>query len=75
MEKIICYCKNVLESEIKSVISQGAKTLKDIQLATSACTGNSCEELNPKGICCSEDINDILKAEDKPTGGCSSSCC
>lgn len=71
MEKIICYCKNVMESEIKSAISQGAKTLKDIQLATSACTGNSCEELNPKGICCSEDINNMLQLE-KKAGGC---CC
>ncbi len=60
-----------MESEIKSAISQGAKTLKDIQLATSACTGNSCEELNPKGICCSEDINNILQLENK-AGGC---CC
>ena len=72
MEKIICYCKNVTEDEIKSAISQGAKTLKDIQKTTSACTGNSCAELNPKEVCCSEDINDLLRSNSKSKGGC---CC
>lgn len=72
MEKIICYCKNVTEAEIKSAILQGAKSLKDIQQTTSACTGNSCADLNPKGICCSDDINELLRTEEKINGCC---CC
>lgn len=72
MERIICYCKNVSAEEIKSAISQGAKTLKDIQFTTSACTGNSCSELNPKGVCCSEDINDLLRLNYNSKGSC---CC
>ncbi|HAF30697.1 MAG TPA: NAD(P)H-nitrite reductase [Bacteroidales bacterium] len=72
MEKIICYCKNVTEDEIKSAITQGAKTLKDIQFLTSACTGNSCAELNPNGFSCSEDINDLIRSNYKSKGSC---CC
>lgn len=70
MEKIICYCKNVTEAEIKSAISQGIKTLKDIQQTSSACTGNSCAGLNPNGICCSYDINELLRTEKRINGCC-----
>jgi len=72
MEKIICYCKNVTEAEIKSAISQGAKTLKDIQQTTSACTGNVCADLNPKRICCSDDIHELLRTEKRINGCCCS---
>jgi NAD(P)H-nitrite reductase large subunit len=72
MEKIICYCKNVTEAEIKSAILQGAKTLKDIQLETSACTGDACADVNPKGICCSGDIQELLRIEKRINGCC---CC
>ncbi len=73
MEKIICFCKHVSEAEIKSAIAQDAKSLKDIQYTTSACTGNRCDELNPKGICCSDDINQLLQTEKKSSGcGCCS---
>ena len=60
MEEIICYCKQVTKSEIENAISDGAKTLKDIQEITGACTGNQCKELNPSGKCCSSDINTML---------------
>ncbi|MEA2105410.1 MAG: (2Fe-2S)-binding protein [Bacteroidota bacterium] len=73
MEKIICYCKHVTEGKIKSAISQGAETLKDIQLATSACTRNACVGLNPKGICCSGDIQELLHTENRINGCCCSS--
>lgn len=69
--EIICYCKNVTRGEIESAISNGAKTLKDVQRMTSACTGNLCEELNPKGVCCSSDILAMLP---KPSKGCSCCC-
>jgi bacterioferritin-associated ferredoxin len=60
MDEIICYCKQVTKREIEKAISEGAKTLKDIQEITGACTGNQCKELNPSGKCCSSDINAML---------------
>lgn len=61
MKEIICYCKNVTKTEIESAILSGAKTLKDVQEITGACTGNQCKELNPKGRCCSAEIKEMLK--------------
>jgi len=70
-QEIICYCKQVTKNEIESAIGDGAKTLKDIQEITGACTGNQCKELNPKGVCCSSDINIMLPKQVK---GCSCCC-
>ena len=64
MDKIICHCKQVSQSGIEKAISDGAKTLKDIQEMTGACTGNQCKELNPSGKCCSSDINAMLPAKE-----------
>ena len=64
MSSIICYCKNITEEEIKNAIKNGAKTLKDIQVQTKACTGNECSTLNPSGKCCSADINKLLNDSD-----------
>jgi hypothetical protein len=60
MEELICYCKNISKTEIETAILKGAKTLKDIQNATGACTGNWCKELNPNKRCCSVEILTIL---------------
>ena len=68
--EIICYCKNVLRDEIKAAINDGAKSLKDIQEKTGACTGNQCSELNPKGVCCSTDINAMLPDAPKKCSCC-----
>jgi len=38
MEKLICYCKQVSKRKIEKAISEVAKTLKDIQEITGACT-------------------------------------
>ena len=74
MEEIICYCRNVSKNEIETAILKGAKTLKDIQDATGACTGNQCKELNLKGRCCSVEILAMLKdAENGQSVQCS--CC
>ena len=62
-EKIICYCKNVPESTIVQAIQDGARTLDDVKNKTGACTGNQCKTLNPKGICCSGDIVEIIERE------------
>jgi NAD(P)H-nitrite reductase large subunit len=74
-DKTVCYCINVSESTIVKAIKDGAASLRDIQQATGACTGNSCKELNPSGKCCSEDICSIIKREtgsEPQSAGC---CC
>lgn len=63
MSKLICYCNKVSEQEIKDAIVKAAKTLKDIQTMTKACTGGNCAELNPSGKCCSADIKTLLRIE------------
>jgi bacterioferritin-associated ferredoxin len=73
MNKTICYCKDIPEDMILNAISNGAKTLTDIQQMTGACTGNQCKELNPSGKCCSGDINKLLTNTDT-TIGCSCCC-
>jgi len=71
MDEIICYCKQVTKSEIEKALQDGAKSLKDIQEITGACTGNQCKELNPSGKCCSSDINVLIsKPEFKITSSC-----
>ena len=68
--EIICYCKNVSRQTIETAIKNGAKTLKDIQKITGACTGNQCKELNPKGVCCSSDIIPMLPEKKKQCSCC-----
>jgi bacterioferritin-associated ferredoxin len=68
--EIICHCKNVSRTEIENAIKKGAKSLKDVQNMTSACTGNLCEELNPKGVCCSVDIAKMLPPTQKKSCCC-----
>jgi len=74
MDKIICYCRNVFKTEIEQAISGGAKTLKDIQEITGACTGHQCKEMNPTRKCCSSEINKILN-DNRPTQTGHCSCC
>ena len=75
MEELVCYCKNVLKTEIETAISEGAKTLKDIQKNTGACTGNQCKELNPNKRCCAVEIlvmlNSSKSGESKHCSCCS----
>lgn len=47
--EIVCYCSNVTKGQIADAVSQGARTLKDIQNMTGACTVGRCKELNPTG--------------------------
>ena len=73
-DKMICYCKGVSEQTIVEAIRNGATSLKQIQDATGACTGNRCKELNPIGKCCSGDIMDLIEREtgSRPSSQC---CC
>lgn len=74
MEELICYCKNVTKAEIESAILRGAKTLKDIQKYTGACTGNQCKELNPNKRCCSAEIR-VMQNSDESREPKHCSCC
>ncbi len=47
--KMICYCSNVTEGDIRKALANGAKDLKDIKAQTGACTLGRCAELNPSG--------------------------
>lgn len=60
-DEIICYCREVLRSSIEKAIAEGAKTLGDIRRMTGACSGVNCATMNPKGVCCAEDIQKILR--------------
>jgi bacterioferritin-associated ferredoxin len=71
----ICYCIGVTEDRIVQAIREGARTLKDIQRVTKACTGNHCKDKNPKGRCCSEDILAIIKRETGAASSSNCSCC
>lgn len=73
MSTTICFCKNISNHEIEKAILKGAKTLNDIQQMTGACNGNSCDNLNPKGVCCSSEINKMLKKGNSTYSKCS--CC
>ena len=73
MEEIICFCKNISKAGIETAILKGAKTLRDIQDSTGACTGNHCKELNPNGRCCSIEIATMLN--NKKNGHKPGCCC
>lgn len=49
--EIICYCSNTTRADIIKALDNGAKTLKDIQSTTGACT---------KGLWCSKDIMQVI---------------
>lgn len=72
MKKVICYCKNVSEAEIRSAIDKGAKSLQDIKATTGACIGSDCKTLNPSGKCCADDIRIILGEQNTGESRC---CC
>jgi NAD(P)H-nitrite reductase large subunit len=61
-DQLVCYCKKVNRGRIIRAIGNGASTLKQIQKATRAGTGNRCKELNPERVCCASDIVAILEA-------------
>jgi len=59
----ICFCIKVNKETIVKAIDNGADTLKKIRVATSACTGSDCKDLNPLGKCCSAQINKLIKID------------
>jgi len=58
---LICYCKEVDKKSIVKAIRNGSLSLKDVKVATSACTGSECKEKNPNRRCCSNEINQLIQ--------------
>ena len=48
----ICYCSGLTRGEIKSAVSQGKRTAKEIKELTQKHAAGLCEERNPLGRCC-----------------------
>jgi bacterioferritin-associated ferredoxin len=63
--KFICYCGRVTETEIVAAIRNGARTIGEVARQTGAMRGGRCEETNPRGRCCADDIEAIIIREKK----------
>lgn len=74
-DTMVCYCKKITKDTIVRAIKAGNSSLKEIQQATTACTGGNCKEMNPSGKCCSGDILEILRIYSDGTDGEGSGCC
>lgn len=48
----ICYCSNLTRGEIKKAVSNGSKSIKDVQKYTKKNMTGHCNERNPLGKCC-----------------------
>ena len=59
--ELVCYCGKVSKGAIVEAIQRGAYTLPVIKIMTGACQGKDCEELNPRGRCCSKDIQQLIE--------------
>ncbi len=46
-DKMICYCAEVSETDIRRALADGAKNLEDIKSKTGACTMGRCFKMNP----------------------------
>ena len=48
----ICYCSDLTRGEIKDAVSNGCKTIKEVQKFTKKNMTGHCETKNPLGKCC-----------------------
>jgi len=62
-EELVCWCAGVSVKGIRDAVKSGARTLKDIRVATGACIKGDCKNNNPRGRCCSVDIAKFLPRE------------
>ena len=60
--EIVCWCSKVSKGTILAAWRLGATTLAAIRTATGACTLGRCQELSPRGRCCSREIKLLLEA-------------
>lgn len=60
--KYACYCNHVTEDQvISAVVVGGARTVADVSRLTGAMRNGNCLMNNPKGRCCHEDIERLIR--------------
>lgn len=60
--KYACYCNRVTEDQVTSaVVDGGARTVGDVSRLTGAMKNGNCLLNNPKGRCCHEDIEGLIR--------------
>lgn len=74
-ETLVCYCKRVDKRTIIAAIKDGNNSLAEIKKTTKACTGDSCRETNPSGLCCARDIRGLLEKYSNTQQESTHSCC
>lgn len=52
-DTLICYCSGLTRKEIHVAVSNGCKTISDVQKYTGKTTTGMCESKHPIGQCCS----------------------
>lgn len=60
LDETVCWCSNVSKQSILDAIQNGARSMADIRRVTDACTVGRCQELSPRGRCCSKEIMALL---------------
>lgn len=76
-DEIVCYCLNVDKQTVVNAIKNGSQTLAQLKESTKACTGGNCKTLNPKGMCCSADLLELIRiyGNNQNDDPCCNSCC
>ncbi len=46
-DRMICYCAEVTEGDIRNALEHGAKDINDIKKRTGACSMGRCLQMNP----------------------------
>lgn len=62
-DETVCWCSGVSKKTILKAKENGANNMEDIRHITGACTVGRCNELSPRGRCCSKEIMTLLESE------------
>ena len=65
LDETVCWCSNVSKQSILDAIQNGARSMDDIRRVTGAGIVGRCQELSPRGRCCSIEIRMLLEADIK----------
>lgn len=59
--EIICYCNQITEKEITDTVKKnGITPLSKIKSHLRDTVISNCAELNPKGVCCHTEFNQVI---------------
>ncbi len=67
-DRMICYCAEVTEGDIRNALEHGAKDIYDIKKRTGACSMGRCLQMNPAQTCCGPEILKIIAAYNAEKG-------